>query len=150
MDEIEFKTAHSSVNDLPCAFGKAVLRQCCGCQRSEKLFIAEREVIGCKSPGAQPRCKELLENLRKNAAFALKLTSIEGSLPHNKEVKVQCGGMLGLQTALYPGKSVYTRVNDIYALLDQAVEHFGSVAELPYTEIVKSVAGFQAREKRKK
>ena len=150
MEENEFKATHASVNELPCAFNKAVLRRCCACQRSERLFIAEREVIACKSPGAQPRCQELLENLRSNAAFALKLTHIEGSLPHNKEVKVQCGGLLGLQTALFPGKAMLNKVGDIYTLLDQAVEHFGSVADLPYTEIVKSVTHFQAREARKR
>jgi len=148
MDEKEFKKAFKDVNDAPCVFAKAILRRCCRCSRSQKLFIAEREAVACKSPGARQRCAEVLEVLHSKAIFALRLPHAESILPHGKELKVQCGGMLGLQQALLPEQANAEVVEDINSLLEDAIEDFGTVEALPYGEVVKGITGFQPRAKR--
>lgn len=146
MEEREFKKTFRSVNDAPCIFAKAILRRCCACSRSQKLFIAEREAIACKSPGGRQRCEEVLEVLRGKAAFALKMPVIEGPLPHAKELKVQCGGMLGLQSSLLQEEG--EAVNDIHNLLENAFAEYGSAAQLPYSEVVRTITAFQPRQRR--
>lgn len=145
MDEDEFKSAYEEVNDAPCAFAKAVLRRCCGCSRAQRVYIAEREAVACKSPRGLQRCTQVLDRLRHNSLFALRLTHIEGSLPHAKEMKVQCGGLLGLQSALSPGHTVAATVEDINGLIQKAIEHYESLDRLPYREIVKHVTTYQVR-----
>jgi hypothetical protein len=146
MEEREFKKTFRTVNDAPCIFAKAILRRCCACSRSQKLFIAEREAVACKSPGGRQRCEEVLEVLRGKAAFALKMPAIEGPLPHAKELKVQCGGMLGLQASLR-GEEEET-VSDIHTLLENAFAEYGSAADLPYSEVVRTITAFQPRKRR--
>ena len=146
MEESEYKKTFRSVNDAPCVFAKAILRRCCACSRSQKLFIAEREAIACKSPGGRQRCNEVLAILHDKAAFALKLPRIDSELPHAKELKVQCGGMLGLQESL-KHESIDI-VSDIHQLLEQSFEEYGSAEMLPYTEVVRGITRFIPRKKR--
>jgi hypothetical protein len=149
MDEKEFKKTFKDVNDAPCIFAKAILRRCCRCSRSQKLFIAEREAVACKSPGARQRCAEVLGQLRGKATFALRLPHPEVVLPHGKELKVQCGGMIGLQQALLPERQHTDIVEDINTLLESALDDYGSVEALPYSEVVKGITSFQPRPKKK-
>lgn len=146
MEEKEYKKTFRSVNDAPCVFAKAILRRCCACSRSQKLFIAEREAVACKSPGGRQRCEEVLEVLRGKAGFALKLPHIDGPLPHAKELKVQCGGMLGLQESLL--HEANEKVEDIHTLLQNSFEEYGSAEALPYSEVVRTVTSYQPRQKR--
>lgn len=146
MEENEFKKTFRSVNNAPCVFAKAVLRRCCACSRAQRLYIAEREAVACKSPGGRQRCEEVLEVLRGKAGFALKLSQIDGPLPHAKELKVQCGGMLGLQESLQgeAGNSV----TDIHGLLENSFLEYGSADALPYGEVVRTISSYQPRNKR--
>lgn len=146
MEENEFKKTFRSVNNAPCIFAKAILRRCCACSRSQKLFIAEREAVACKSPGGRQRCEEVLEVLRDKATFALKLQHIDGPLPHAKELKVQCGGMLGVEESLTHQTS--EQVEDIHQLLESAFAEYGSAETLPYSEVVRTITSFQPRNKR--
>lgn len=146
MEEKEYKKTYRSVNDAPCIFAKAILRRCCGCSRSQKLLIAEREAVACKSPGGRQRCGEVLEILRSKAGFALKLQHIDGPLPHAKELKVQCGGMLGVQESL--SQTPADHVEDIHHMLEDAFEKFGSADNIPYSEVVRTITSFQPRNKR--
>lgn len=148
MDEKEFRKTFKDVNDAPCIFAKAILRRCCNCSRAQKLFLAEREAVACKSPGARQRCAEVLAQLHEKAIFALRLPHAESVLPHGKELKVQCGGMLGLQQALLPEQPDSQTVEDINGLLENALKDYERVESLPYTEVVKGITSFQPRNKR--
>ncbi len=143
MDEHEFQQARERLNQCPCSFEKAILSSRCGCAKCQRLNIAEREAAACVSPAAQTRCAVLLEQLYKNARFALKQPRIEGPQPHAKAMKVQCGGLFGLATVLSEGA-----VENIDALVTQAVETFGSLEDLPFFEIVKFISHYQVRAKK--
>ena len=87
--------------------------------------------------------------MRQNAAFALKLPDVDGSpLPHAKELKVQIGGLLGLQGLLFSEKRNDEKVKDIAHIISQAVQQFGSLTEIPFNEIVKSITSFEGRPRR--
>lgn len=143
MDEDEFKKTYSEFNDRPCVFAKALLRHCAGCSRSQKVLIAERESMACHSPDGHEQCQKLATELRQNALFALKLTHLEGQLPHGKEMKVQCGGLLGLEHETHGQAS--DRVFDVYGLLHAALEKFGSIEKLPYSRIAQFIVHFKPR-----
>ena len=150
MDENEYKEVYHSVNKQRCAFEKATLTRRFACENVIKINIAEREATGCTDPGAQQQCTQLLELLRQNSAFVLKIPHISGPLPHAKEMKVQCGGLIGLQTVLHECPSDMFLVNNIYELVKDAEEQFNGMSNLPFQDIVKSIATFEGRRKRKK
>ncbi|SCZ51759.1 hypothetical protein [Thiohalomonas denitrificans] len=146
MDEHEFKKVHDEVNDRPCVFAKAVLRGCAACSRSEKVLIAEREAIACQSPGGHQRCSDLVAHLRENALFALHLRQLDGPLPHGKEMKVECGGLLGLNSVAEGADAEH--VEDIDALVGESLTRWHGFEQLPYSRISQWVVKYQSRRRR--
>lgn len=145
MDESAFRSTWRAVNPIACAFEKAQEAKRCFCEKAVRTAIAEREAVGCSSAELAGDCRELLALLHENARFALHLAHAEGALPHAKEMKVQCGGLLGLQGALDGEKADAATVDNVFALLRQALERYGGLDRLPFGEIVKAVAAFELR-----
>lgn len=147
MDEQEYRTTYHSINDLRCVFEKAILSRRCACSRCKRFHLADREGAACESTAALQRCSTLLTQLRQKALFALKLTQLEGELPHAKEIKVQTGGLLGLQQAMHP--EIHSEsVKDIAGLLEEALRHYPDLEALPYPRIMQTVVGFEGRKRR--
>lgn len=147
MDEMEYQTIREILNQCPCPFEKALLSSRCTCAKFQRLNIAEREAAACILPAAQVRCIALLEQLYQNARFALKQPRMDKPQPHNKAMKIQCGGLLGLQAALSP-ECDNKQVENIDALVTQALKNYGELEKLPYQEIVKFISHYQVRVKR--
>ncbi len=145
MEEDEYRSTYRTVNERRCILEKALHSRKVTCSRAQRILLADREAVGCGSDAAQQRCQALLSVLRDNARFALQMTQIGGPLPHNKEIKVQVGGMLGLQALLYPERAASETDDDAFSLLDAAQARFGSLDRLPYQDIVKHVSHFQPR-----
>jgi len=125
MDEDKYRETYHSVNPLQCPFEKTLNSRRCLCTKMEKLHLADRECVGCLDKTAWQNCLDFLQLLRVNAKFALKLTEVEGPLPHGKEIKVQNGSVIGLQKLLAP-----EHLNDkpnIYVLLNQALIKYDQV-----------------------
>jgi len=71
--------------------------------------------------------------LRHNFTFALGKLHIDGPLPHAQEMRMQCGGLKGLQFILDGNEEVA----DVAALLELAQQRYGNLAELPFSLIVQ-------------
>jgi hypothetical protein len=148
VDETEYRERYRALNRLPCVFEKALLTRCADCSRAHRFNLAEREGAACLSPAAQARCSEWLALLRPSAKFALRLTQVEGPLPHAKELKVQCGGLRGLDSLVSSAPPAEARVADIASLLDASATRYGALGRVPLQEIVKSVSAYEARRRR--
>ena len=144
VEENEYRSTYRSVNKRRCVFEKAILSRRCSCVCSTRFYLADREGISCDSADSHERCSRFIALLRENAKFALKITSLEGELPHAKEIKVQNGGLLGLQRELRPDLKI-DNVADVVGLMTLGERTFGSLEQFPYQEIVKSIAKFEGR-----
>lgn len=149
MDENAYRQAYRAANPVACPFGKAILTSHFSCEKSARVLLAERVSVSCKEAAARDRCAALLDMLRHKALFALKITHMDEEIPHAKEMKVQCGGLLGLQLALYPEMTGNTGVANIYALVEQVLGQFESMDALPYGDVVKSIAIYEGRRKKR-
>lgn len=144
VEEDEYRSTYRRVNERRCVFEKAVLSRRCACTLSTRFYLADREGIACDSATAERRCNHFVTLLRENARFALKITTLEGELPHAKEIKVQSGGLIGLQRILRSDLG-QNNVVDVAALTVLGESTFGSLEQLPYQEIVKSIVAFEGR-----
>lgn len=122
--------------ERPCTFEKAVLARCVACNRSERIQIAEREVVTCQNAASLSRCTSLHDHLRHNFAFALGKTPDDTVLSHAQEMRIQCGGLKGLQQVLHDS----CEVGDVDALLASILLEWGELAEIPYSEVVHAAA----------
>ncbi|MCO5098092.1 MAG: hypothetical protein M9884_11595 [Rhodocyclaceae bacterium] len=141
MDETAYRQARQAAVQHPCAFEKALLAGCCACSLAQRRHIAEREAVACLDAVARASCVLLLQLLRRNAAFTLHLSRADEQLTHAQEMKVQCGGLAGLQRVL----SGSEEVEDVSRLVQSARQAQGGLEDLPYSEIVQSVAAYRTR-----
>ena len=147
MEEQEYRDTYNSVNERRCVFEKTINSRRCSCEKSMRFHLADREGIACKSASGNALCIELLNSMRRNARFALHLTSAEAPLPHAKEIRVQTGGLLGLQGLLHPDKAEAANIDNVIGLIDLAMQQYGRLQDLPYTVIVQAIVRFQGRRK---
>lgn len=144
IDEVVFMEKLGSINPKPCVFGKVILARLGACSLVIKHYAAEREMVSCRSDPHHEQCAQLLDSMRQNSAFALKLTHITPPLPHGPEMRVQCGGLQGLQREVDGGE----QISDIALLVKASMNMFGSLDALPYSRLVQSIVACEPRKKR--
>jgi len=147
MDEIEYRSAYQDINPTRCVYEKAINSRVCNCSRSKRFNLADREGVSCTLPAAQKNCVEFMQVLREKARFVLQQTHIEGQLPHNAEIKIQNGGVKGLQKLL---DNQHDSEQDIYQLMQSAIEKYHSLDHFPYSDIMQEIAAYQGRRRRNK
>jgi hypothetical protein len=144
VEEDEFRKTYEDVRELPCAFEKAVLNRQCDCSRVQRFNLGEREGVTCGAWTAQQNCATLLGLLRENARFALRATALPGPLPHARELKIQAGGLRGLQALV--GEPADTRpVADVNGLVAALQSRFGTLERIPFASVVRAIAAFETR-----
>ncbi len=152
MEEDEYRLAYNELASVRCIFEKALTSNQAKCHLSKHFCLADREGYSCGNAESSLNCDELLKKLRKKSVFALKLRDVDGSLPHNMEIRVQVGGVTGL-VKLIDAKIESHKVpliDDINGILNKVITRFGSLDALPYSEIIQSVVQFQGRRRRQR
>lgn len=147
MEEDQYRATYQRLNQTRCVFEKAILSRRAGCSHAHKFCLAEREGISCQSVADQQRCQDFLQTTRNKALFALKLTQLDGALPHAKEIRVQLGGLTGVAELLDQGD-----VGELYnacELLESAERHYDGLANLPYDTIIRAIMRIQGRRRRR-
>ena len=146
MDEKEYRGIYHEVNQRRCVFEKSILSRQTMCAQAHRFCLADREGVACQHEPSHELCLTLLNPLRKNALFALKLTQLDGPLPHAKEVKVQTGGLLGLQAILTEDKNLPTEgISNIIELVSKARKLSDDLSDLPYDQIARSIVQYEVR-----
>ncbi|MES9855233.1 MAG: hypothetical protein ABW166_01330 [Sedimenticola sp.] len=148
MDQDAYHKIYHSMNERFCLFEKGILASQCRCCQSERFFLAERIGVHCNSDEGQLRCNELLELLRHHSRFTLKNHS-RGALPHSQAIRIQIGGLRGIHAVLNAEKPPLC-IEDIYGLLNQAVETFDTLDQLPFQEVIKQIAAYKGRRRSSK
>ena len=147
MEENEYKSAYSEIASIRCEFEKALTNNKARCAYSRHFWLADREGYACSHPQASARCRSLLEQLRANSRFILKLPQAGERLPHNMEIRVQAGGLSGIQQLF---AAQHQPIEDIRALIEQAEKEYGSLDDLPYDRVVQSISRYKGRKSRKR
>lgn len=145
-NEEAYKQARDSAIALPCPFERALLSRCANCHKARKLLLAEREAITCTEEAANASCHAFHRALHANARFALHMDA-EQPWPFGKEIRAQCGGVLGLRAALDEADAD-AEPPDIAMLLMLALERHGEIDALPYSAIMRGVVHYQPRKRR--
>ncbi len=148
MDEDAYRQLYSTVNNDRCVFEKAITNQRCDCEKKDRKLIATREAVGCLSKYALTNCTNFLTTMREKARFSLKVTTINGPMPHNKELQVQAGGSLQLDKLLFEEHRDNKKAENIYQVVNTAIKHYGSIEQFPYSDIVQGIVTYQSRKRR--
>jgi hypothetical protein len=145
-NESAYMEARETAIALPCPFERALLSHCVNCSQSRVLLLAEREAISCTRQRDNEDCLAFHHALHTNARFALHMDPNQ-PWPFGKEIRAQCGGILGLKEVLGFNASDDSST-DVAALISAGFERYGEIADFPYSEIMRGVVHYEPRKRR--
>lgn len=148
-DEDAFRRQRDAALGHACPFERALLARCAACGLARSVLLAEREAIGCQSQAASERCHAYHDALRTASRFALRADA-SAPWPFSKEIRLQCGGLIGLRQALDEADGAGSAdpaapVEDADALLQRALARWGSLEALPYSRVIRAVIRHEPR-----
>ena len=132
------------MNRPHCVFRKPVMGSGFPCQHASLCHTPMGCSVLCEDLDAYDRCNDVLETLIHAGRFALGYTLDTDSLTHGKLMKIQHGGLLGLNKVLNPDRDPMD-IEDISLLIEQA-----SQAELPLQDIIAEARQWQNRRRGRK
>lgn len=130
-----------------CPFSKPIIGKWCRCQYAA---LSDRCAgkMRCHHPDDHlDKCHQLVAQLENNTRFILGVSNKDNPLTHQQYMKIKCGGMVGMQRVLELGSEALPSVTVISAHI---MKQYGSLADFPYGEIVRDIAGFSHRKSAKK
>ncbi len=132
MDEAAFRQTLEATHPLLCPFGMALFSGCVACSQAGRMNLAERELIVCREADLQQRCVRMHDALRHNFGFAIHTLHDEAPIPHGQEMRIQCGGLRGLQDVLRGD----AEVTDVDELMRAALQNWPEEGDIPFSAVV--------------
>lgn len=148
MEESEYKSTYREIARIRCVFEKSLTNNKARCTYARHFWLADREGYACKSNQASAKCHDLLDKLRVNSRFILKIAHAAEQLPHNMEIRVQVGGLHGIEQLF--GSDQPGSIKDIFELIARAEAEYSGLDKLPFDRIVQSISRYQGRKSRKR
>ncbi len=134
------------MQEYKCPFSAPLITRQFGCAHAEEVIHRGGAEINCTQAAAQSRCQQLFQCFKQAALPAFGVEDDLLSMPHSVLVKVQYGGLLGLQRLLRAESQVAERVDDIQALITEAQLRYGDA--VPCTSLVDDITACKPRARR--
>jgi hypothetical protein len=136
--------------DSICPFSATLVSEDFGCRNAAGIVRRGGAEIACTSDAAHARCRALFRNLKEAALPAFGVADDPLQMPHSVLVKIQYGGLLGVQRTLNPALEGAMAVADIDRLVTSAAEHFPSLQDIPYAELSNDITGYRLPRRRRR
>lgn len=133
------------MSEAKCPFSAPLITHHFGCVLAKEVIHRGGTEIACTQDGAQARCAGLFERLKTAALPAFGVEDDLLSMPHSVLVKIQYGGLLGMQRLL---SGPVDKIENIDALLNQATTHWGNTEAVPCDSLVPDITSFKPRSRR--
>lgn len=135
------------MSDLICPFSATLVKNDFGCQYANSIVRRGGAEIACLKSDRHSICSMLHERIKAAALNEMGLEDDLLSLPHSVLVKIQYGGLLGLQ-AVMEGSA--DGVEDISSLVTSVNECYTNFSDLPFDRITSAIVDYKlARRGRK-
>ncbi|HWR87243.1 MAG TPA: hypothetical protein VN277_02355 [Acidiferrobacterales bacterium] len=136
------------MEEYKCPFSAPLITQQFGCARAAEVVRRGGAEINCTDAVAWSQCGQLFQHMKLAALPAFGVEDDLLSMPHSVLVKIQYGGLLGLQRLLRAEPQVGERIEDIQTLVAEASLRFGD--EVPCTLLVTDITAFKPRARRER
>lgn len=136
------------MGDIKCVFSAPLITRHSGCALAREVTRRGGPEIACTDEAAQAACAQLFDHLKTAALPAFGVEDDLLSMPHSVLVKIQHGGLLGLQRLVQGGAAGDGRIDNIQQLVAAAHRQFGEMAAIPADTIVPDITAFKTRTRR--
>jgi hypothetical protein len=132
------------MDEYKCAFSNTLITNQFGCEKAEQVTRRGGPDIACTSDESHQRCEKLFQQMKAAALPAFGVEDDLLSMPHSVLVKIQHGGLLGLQRLL-DGAAGSGDVKNIHALVDQTTGKYNKLDAVPYPALVQDMTAYKLR-----
>ena len=136
------------MQEYKCPFSAPLITHQFGCSLAQEVIHRGGTEINCQEQIAHAQCASLFRNLKLVALPAFGVEDDLLSMPHSVQLKIQYGGLLGLQRQQQAAPIKEARIEDIHALVVGAASRFGD--EIPCEPFVADITAFKPRARRNK
>lgn len=133
------------MEEYKCAFSNTLVTNQYGCAKGVQVTRRGGPDIACTSAEAHQRCERLFQKMKEAALPAFGVEDDLLSMPHSVLVKIQYGGLLGLQRLLDNGAAAPAAVGNIHDLVDRAIERRGGVDAIPCQSFVEDMTSYKLK-----
>ena len=129
-----------------CPFRATIMTRSFACQYAEEITRREGPDIACNSTSANNACVDFFSQLKVSALSELGYEDDLTTMPASVLQKIQYGGLLGLNNTVNDGGSDV--VNNIYELIDAAMQQYGDIKNFPYAECIAAIKDYKMKRRR--
>lgn len=115
-----------------CPFAAPITSGRAACRFAREVVRRGGSEYDCNEPGAHQRCVDAHAHLKAVGLEAFDVEDDLASMPHSILVKIQSGGLAGLQRLLGEGCGP---IEDIDSLVDRGLQHFGGLDSVPFGQL---------------
>tara|TARA_R110002096_G_scaffold322921_2_gene517002 strand:+ start:611 stop:1018 length:408 start_codon:yes stop_codon:yes gene_type:complete len=130
-----------------CVFALTQIANEFSCEHGELVTRRAGPDIACQSARRQKQCSCAYEHLKQAGLNAFEYEDDLMQVPHGVWVKIQFGGLLGLQKALL-GKNE-NNVENITSVIQALHTEYSEIESFPYMNIVPDMEQYRVRRRRK-
>jgi len=134
------------MQEYKCPFSAPLITRQFGCAHAQEVIHRGGAEINCMDAAVHSRCYQLFQQMKLAALPAFGVEDDLLSMPHSVLVKIQYGGLLGLQRLLRAASQVAERVEDVQVLVAEALLRYSD--EVPCTQLVGDITAFKPRARR--
>lgn len=134
------------MEEYKCAFNATLLSDHFACPQGERVARRAGPDTACRAHASHERCAALFARLRQAAVPAFGCEDDLLSMPHSVLVKIQFGGLAGLQRLVTGADE--SVVTDIDGLVARAAAKFGAIESVPCDELVEDMTTYLLRRRR--
>ena len=135
------------MNSDACCFAITQISNEFGCENGELVTRRAGPDIACQSDMCREKCLIVHEHLKRVGLDAFEYEDDLTQVPHGVWVKIQFGGLLGLQAETSDNSS--NTIENISHLISSAEQQFSHLDQLPYEKVVSSMQKFKTRRRKK-
>ncbi len=125
-----------------CPFAAPLTKGRAACRNAQEVVRRGGSEYDCRSAAHHPLCSRVFDGLKVQALPAFGVEDDPAAMPHSVLVKIQSGGLLGLQRLL-EGNARSERIEDAAGLIDRAIGQYGSPQAIPYEETEPDMLNFK-------
>ena len=133
------------MENYKCAFSGTLMRGGFGCAKAQHVVRRAGPDIACESQEAHARCAELFQHMKAAALPAFGVEDDLLSMPHSVLVKIQFGGLLGLQRQGNDAGRNSDTVKNIQALVNQTLQKHGNLDAIAYSTLVENMTSYKLK-----
>lgn len=128
-----------------CPFSGTLVSERFACGMARTVVRRGGAEVDCTLPAGHARCYSLFQQMKQ---VALPVFGVEDdllSMPHSVLIKIQHGGLLGLQRIMGEASAESSSVADINGLCERAVLRYQTVPDIPCQDFVQDMTAYKLK-----